>query len=125
MPKPSARSSQLPSASSAYARFLAELKTRIVSARLSAARAVNGELILLYWDIGRAIVEKQETEGWGQSVVEKLAADLRAEFPDMRGFSASNLWRMRQFFFIPDRTRLSRTACARISSKDENARMGS
>jgi predicted nuclease of restriction endonuclease-like (RecB) superfamily len=98
MPKPSARSSQLPSASSAYARFLTELKTRIESARLSAARSVNRELILLYWDIGRAIVEKQETEGWGQSVVEKLAVDLRTEFPDIRGFSTGNLWAMRRFY---------------------------
>ena len=93
-----ARLPRLTATRSAYARFLAELKTRIKSARLSAARAVNRELILLYWDIGRAIVEKQETEGWGQSVVEKLAVDLRTGFPDMCGFSASSLWRMRQLF---------------------------
>jgi predicted nuclease of restriction endonuclease-like (RecB) superfamily len=53
---------------------------------------------LLYWDIGRGIVEKQAVEGWGESVVERLAADLRAEFPDMRGFSPANMWRMRQFY---------------------------
>jgi predicted nuclease of restriction endonuclease-like (RecB) superfamily len=81
-----------------YPRFLAELKTRILNARTNAARAVNHELVLLYWDIGRGIVEKQQTAGWGDAVVERLAADLRAEFPDMRGFSADNLWRMRQFF---------------------------
>jgi len=81
-----------------YLTFLAAMKERILQARASAGRAVNRELILLYWDIGRSIVEKQKEAGWGDSVVERLAADLRAEFPDMRGFSSSNLWRMRQFY---------------------------
>lgn len=81
-----------------YAAFLASLKERILQARTSAARAVNRDLILLYWDIGRGIVEKQQTAGWGEAVVERLAADLRAEFPDMRGFSANNLWLMRQLY---------------------------
>jgi len=81
-----------------YPEFLAEIKQRILLARVTAARTVNRELILLYWDIGRSIVEKQQTAGWGDSVVERLASDLRAEYPDMRGFSADNLWRMRQFF---------------------------
>ena len=70
-----------------YAAFLTEVKGRIHSARLNAGRAVNRELVLLYWDIGRGIVEKQQTAGWGDAVVERLAGDLRAEFPDMRGFS--------------------------------------
>ena len=81
-----------------YPAFLAALKDRILQARTIAARAVNRELVLLYWDIGQRIVEKQRTAGWGEAVVERLAADLRAEFPDMRGFSADNLWRMRQCF---------------------------
>ena len=81
-----------------YPAFLAALKERILNARITAARAINHELVLLYWDIGRGIVEKQQTSGWGDGVVERLASDLRAEFPDMRGFSADNLWRMRQFF---------------------------
>ncbi|MDP9129411.1 MAG: DUF1016 N-terminal domain-containing protein, partial [Candidatus Binatota bacterium] len=74
------------------------MKERILHARNSAARAVNRELVLLYWDIGRAIVEKQQTAGWGDSVVERLAVDLRTAFPDMRGFSVVNLWRMKQLF---------------------------
>jgi predicted nuclease of restriction endonuclease-like (RecB) superfamily len=74
------------------------LKQRIASARLHAARAVNQDLILLYWDIGRGIVERQEKLGWGQSVVEMLSRDLRKAFPEMKGFSAANLWRMRQFY---------------------------
>jgi predicted nuclease of restriction endonuclease-like (RecB) superfamily len=80
-----------------YPVFLAALKERILQARTTAAKAVNSELILLYWDIGQGIVEKQKTTGWGDSVVERLAADLRREFPDMRGFSAANIWRIRQF----------------------------
>ena len=64
-----------------YPAFLAALKQRILGARISAGRAVNNELVLLYWDIGRGIVEKQQTAGWGDAVVERLAADLRAEFP--------------------------------------------
>jgi hypothetical protein len=81
-----------------YPAFLAALKERILNARISAARAINHELVLLYWDIGRGIVEKQQTAGWGDAVVERLAADLRAGFPDVRGFSAFNLWRMRQLY---------------------------
>jgi len=81
-----------------YPAFLAELKNRISAARLNAARAVNHELVLLYWDIGAAIVVKQQTAGWGDAVVERLAADLRAGFPGMRGFSVGNIWRMRQFY---------------------------
>ncbi len=81
-----------------YPAFLAALKELILKARTSAARAVNSELVLLYWDIGRGIVEKQRTAGWGDAVVERLATDLRSEFPDMRGFSVSNIWRMRQFY---------------------------
>ena len=80
-----------------YRRFIEELKVRVVSARISAARAVNCDLILLYWDIGRGIVEKQRVLGWGDSVVEMVAADLRRAFPDSRSFSSDNLWRMRQF----------------------------
>ncbi len=81
-----------------YSSFLSEVKGRIQSARLSAGRAVNRELVMLYWDIGQGIVEKQAVAGWGEGVVERLAADLRAEFPDMRGFSANSVWLMRQFY---------------------------
>lgn len=83
-----------------YPAFLTEVKGRIQSARLAAGRAVNRELVLLYWDIGRGIVEKQTVQGRGESVVERLSADLRAEFPDMRGLSPGNMWRMRPFFEV-------------------------
>ena len=81
-----------------YPRFVADLKARIQAARISAARSVNCDLILLYWDIGRGIVEKQQNAGWGDAVVERLAADLRAAFPDLRGLSVANLWRMKQIY---------------------------
>lgn len=81
-----------------YRAFVTTLKTRVTTARLSAARAVNRDLILLYWDIGRALEEKQQSLGWGKAVVEQLARDLREAFPGMRGFSAQNLWRMQQLF---------------------------
>ena len=81
-----------------YAAWLCEMKSRIRSAHLSAARAVNRDMILLYWDIGRGIVEKQKEQGWGKSVVERLSQDLKTEFSGMKGLSADNLWRMRQFY---------------------------
>ncbi|MDY6830285.1 MAG: PDDEXK nuclease domain-containing protein [Thermodesulfobacteriota bacterium] len=81
-----------------YLGLLSEIKERIRSAQYEALKAVNKELVGLYWDIGRMIVERQDVEGWGKAVVEQLAADLRTEFPGVGGFSASNLWRMKAFF---------------------------
>ncbi len=60
---------------------------------------MNRELVGLYWDIGELIHRKQETLGWGKSVVETLARDLQAEFPGRNGFSSRNLWNMREFYF--------------------------
>lgn len=88
---------KLPS-SREYVEFVTELKTRIQSARISAARAVNRDLILLYWDIGRGILERQAHLGWGKAVVETLAKDLTKEFPSTNSFSPDNLWRMRQLY---------------------------
>ncbi len=81
-----------------YPALLADVKARIQSAQYAALRAVNKELVGLYWDIGRLIVERQQSEGWGKAVVAQLAADLQAAFPGTGGFSASNLWRMKSFF---------------------------
>ncbi len=83
-----------------YRQFIEELKARVIGARISAARAVMHDAILLYWDIGRGIVEKQKTLGWGDSVVEMVAADLRRAFPQMTGFSPRNVWYMRRFFEV-------------------------
>jgi len=80
-----------------YAEWLLDLKTRIHSAQQRAALAVNRELVLLYWQIGRDILERQAREGWGAKVIERLAHDLRTTFPDMKGFSRANLMYMRAF----------------------------
>lgn len=80
-----------------YAEWLAELKSRIHAAQQRAALAVNRELVLLYWQIGRDILERQAREGWGAKVIERLAHDLRTAFPDMKGFSPRNLKYMRAF----------------------------
>ena len=81
-----------------YPAFLAELKERILHARTTAARAVSRELILLYWDIGRAIVEKQRLLGWGESVIDRLSADLQDAFPRTTGFSPRNMRDMKRFY---------------------------
>ncbi|MCX5783823.1 MAG: PDDEXK nuclease domain-containing protein [Elusimicrobia bacterium] len=83
---------------STYGRLLSEVKTRIHSAQYEALRAVNKELIALYWDIGKVIAKRQKGQTWGKSVVEKLSNDLHKEFPGMQGFSTQNLWYMRQFY---------------------------
>lgn len=83
-----------------YATFVTNLKARISSARITAARAVNAELVGLYWDIGAAIREKQAIQVWGDGVVERLSSDLKRAFPGTTGFSAINLWRMRQMHEI-------------------------
>ena len=80
-----------------YAEWLADLKGRIHTAQQSAALAVNRELVLLYWQIGRDILERQARQGWGAKVIGRLAHDLRTAFPDMKGFSRSNLMYMRAF----------------------------
>ena len=79
-----------------YDAILEELKTRVYSARMRAALAANSELVGLYLEIGRKILEQQRWEGWGSGVIGKLADDLRTAFPDMKGFSPRNLSYMRQ-----------------------------
>jgi predicted nuclease of restriction endonuclease-like (RecB) superfamily len=86
------------SAAQLYDRFVDGIKQRIRVAQIKAAISANRELILLYWDIGRAIVDAQKDKGYGKRVVEMLSADLRREFPEMAGLSALNLWRMRAFY---------------------------
>ena len=80
-----------------YDDFLRELKERIRSAQVRAVLAVNRELVLLYWQIGRDILTRQQQQGWGAKVVNQLANDLRMEFPQMKGFSRTNLLYMRAF----------------------------
>ena len=80
-----------------YEEFLGALKERVRSAQVRAAVAVNRELVLLYWGIGRDILTRRQELGWGAGVIERLSADLRREFPEMRGFSERNLRYMTTF----------------------------
>lgn len=91
---PARRTAQLPAD---YPQFLAEVKTRIAAARTRAVLAVNSELIRLYWEIGREIVERKDREAWGSGVTKRLSLDLRRVFPDMKGLSETNLRHMRAF----------------------------
>ena len=80
-----------------YQDLLARLKSQIRTAQVRAAMAVNQELVLLYWGIGKEILSRQSEEGWGTKVVERLAHDLHVEFPNMGGLSSRNLKYMRAF----------------------------
>ncbi len=80
-----------------YQTFLQNLKQRITTAQVKAALAVNRELVLLYWQIGREILQRQDAQGWGAKVIEQLSKDLRSAFPNMKGFSSRNLKYMREF----------------------------
>jgi predicted nuclease of restriction endonuclease-like (RecB) superfamily len=81
-----------------YQRLLRDIKSRIRDAQIRASLSVNRELIQLYWDVGEMIVNRQRVEGWGKSIVDKLAADLQKDFPGIEGFSPRNIWRMRAFY---------------------------
>lgn len=83
--------------SKGYKELLKDIKDRVKSSQLKAAIAVNQELVQLYWGIGQSVLKKQEEEGWGSKVVEKLATDLKAAFPEMKGFSLRNIQFMVQF----------------------------
>jgi len=87
----------LASPSEDYVKWLSELKDRIHNAQQRAALAVNRELVLLYWQIGRDILQRQAAQGWGTKVIARLAHDLKNAFPDMKGFSRANLMYMRAF----------------------------
>lgn len=80
-----------------YETFLLELKERIRTAQVRAVIAVNRELVLLYWQIGREILSRQRQQGWGAKVIGQLAKDLKQEFPEVKGFSTRNLTYMRAF----------------------------
>ena len=81
-----------------YNNLLGEIKERIRSAQYEALRAVNKELIALYWDIGRLIAERQEGDTWGKGIIKRLSEDLQTEFPGIRGFSERNIWYIRKFY---------------------------
>lgn len=93
-----------------YADFLGDLKNRIAGERIRVVLSASVEMVLLYWDIGHSILDRQEEEGWGAKVIDRLSRDLKAAFPDMSGLSARNLKYMRRFAASwPDRAIVQRT----------------
>ena len=98
-----------------YPGLLEDIKARVRSSRVKAALAANSELVLLYWHIGRAILERQQEEGWGAKVIDHLSRDLRREFPDMRGFSPRNLKYMRSLAQAYTDGRIVQEALAQIT----------
>ena len=85
---------------SEYRDWLRDLKQQIKTGQIKAALSVNSQMIMLYWDLGRQISEKQEKAQWGSGFIEQLSKDLREEFPEMKGFSKDNLFMMRRFYLF-------------------------
>ena len=81
-----------------YTSLLIEIKTRIQQAQIKAAVSANAEMILMYWDIGRIIHQRQQMEGWGSKIIPRLARDIRNELPEVKGFSERNIGYMVRFF---------------------------
>lgn len=81
-----------------YLNFKNEITARIRSAQYEALKAVNKEMIALYWEVGKRITEQQMASGWGKSVVENLSRDIQKEFPGIKGFGVSNMWDMARFY---------------------------
>jgi len=81
-----------------YISFLNEIKTKIKNAQIKAAIKVNEELLRLYWDIAKMIVQKQKESKWGDGIINQISRDLKQEFPNLKGFSVRNLKYMKQWY---------------------------
>jgi predicted nuclease of restriction endonuclease-like (RecB) superfamily len=81
-----------------YQPFLEQILTKIQSARYEMLKTVSKQTVSLYWEIGKSVSEQMQDQGWGKSIVEQLSKDLQREFPGIKGFSASNIWRMKTFY---------------------------
>ena len=98
-----------------YATTLRAIKQRIQRDRLRVILAANAAMVLLYWDLGRMILDRQQHAGWGAKVIDRLAADLREAFPDMQGFSPRNLQYMRAFAAAWPKRAIVQAALAQIT----------
>jgi predicted nuclease of restriction endonuclease-like (RecB) superfamily len=101
-----------------YASFLKEIKKQIQIAQVKANFAVNRELIILYWNIGKMVYEIQESVGWGKGIIPMLAKDIKNDFPEIKGFSERNIGRMKTFY--QEYTCLQETEVK--NSNDDNTR---
>src|SRR5690554_5667752 len=80
-----------------YQSLFASVKAKIQNSQMKAALAVNSELLLLYWDLGEMILDQQKSAAWGSDFLTQLSTDIKKEFPDTKGFSATNLDYMRRW----------------------------
>jgi predicted nuclease of restriction endonuclease-like (RecB) superfamily len=103
-----------------YFSILESLKVKIKSARQKAALTLNTQLLELYWEIGNAISQQQQQEGWGTKVVERLASDLKIEFPDFKGLSVRNLHNMKSFAEAWSRSPILQPPVAKLQSNDNH-----
>lgn len=83
-----------------YNSWIREIKAKVYRLQIKAALSVNSEMLAFYWDLGKEIIEKQETKKWGDAVVEQLGKDLQSEFPEMKGFSRRNLFYMKKWYLF-------------------------
>jgi predicted nuclease of restriction endonuclease-like (RecB) superfamily len=113
-----------------YSQFLQDILTKIQSARYDMLQSVSRQTVLLYWEIGKAVSEKMREKGWGAYVVKQLSKDLQTQFPDVRGFSVRNIWRMRAFYEYyssalqitnSQENRICATAVAQIQNTENSA----
>ena len=102
-----------------YKFWITSLKEKIRSVQIKAAVAVNVEMIALYWDIGRTIVEKQEYSNWGTGLIKQMAKDLKKELPEVSGFSQANLYVMRQFFLFYRNTEIVQQVAGKLANAKE------
>lgn len=101
-----------------YIDWIKELKQKIRSAQLKASIAVNEQMIMLYWDIGKSTVEKQKQYNWGTNAIEQIAKDLKLELPEVSGFSQSNLYVMRRFYLFYKDSKLVHQASGQLQNND-------
>lgn len=103
-----------------YMTVLQTLKERIRQARLRAVVAVNNELLTVFWEIGNTIRKQEKAEGWGTKTVERLASDLKIEFPDMKGLSPRNLRYMREFVLAYPKFIILQQSVAKLNNDNKN-----
>jgi predicted nuclease of restriction endonuclease-like (RecB) superfamily len=119
-----AQSARLTPPPAGYADWLSDIKTQIHEAQQRAAQALNLHVVSLYWKIGRAILDQQEQQGWGAKIIDRLAQDLRTNFPSMKGFSRTNLMYMRAFADAWPDTGICAAAAAQIDGSNRPTAAG-
>ena len=102
-----------------YNQWFGELKNNIHHSRLQTSLKVNSDMLILYWYVGKQILDKIDAEGWGTKVIEQLSLDLQNEFPDMKGLSVRNLLYMKQFAAVYSNLLITQQAAAQLDKKNK------